>query len=607
MPRCAELICKSSPNPLTSLTRSLLTSVPFSVAQAKTGTGKTLAFLIPTFQRLLEEIPELADKHSRREASSNDIKAIIMSPTRELAEQIGVEARKLAQNTGIVVQTAVGGTRKKEALWRMQREGCHILVATPGRLQDLLTDRMAGVEAPNLKAFVLDEADRMLDVGFSDDIREILKILPPVEKVDRQTLLFSATIPRDVVHLAKSLVKVDNFEFVQTIGQNDTPTHQKVPQFIVPCTSYENWFPAVLEISQKAIAAAKEDPEARPFKAIVFFSNTATVVFAHKVFRGTSLGAFGGVPMWDIHSKLTQPMRTRNAETFRRAKTGILFSSDVTARGMDFPGVTHVFQVGLPPDRDQYIHRVGRTGRAGAEGTGYLILAQDEIREARARLPGLPIKPDNSVESAKADLSRGEPSGEVEEYFQEIARGYKQTRPYEFNELYMSLLSQKFGRNLRGDDVVALLNNWSQYGLQRDEVPALSQKAAHNRGLSRVPGIRIGHNEDQAPEDSRGGGFGGRGGSSFGGSRNVSSSGGFGGFGGRGGDRGGFGGRGGDSFGNRGPRAAGSKGARFAPRGGSDEDRFGGRRGHLDRPGDRFGGRSSGGYGGSRNDNRSNF
>lgn len=521
-------------------------------------------------------MPELANRSASRRASAGDVKAIIMSPTRELAEQIGVEARKVARNTGIVVQTAVGGTRKRESLWKMQREGCHILVATPGRLEDLLSDREAGVAAPNLKAFVLDEADRMLDVGFSDAIRNILELVPPIKEVDRQTLLYSATIPRDVVHLAKTLVKTDNFEFVQTIRQDEAPTHEKVPQHLVPLPGYENWFPAILELADKAKEASKLDPEALPFKALVFFSNTATVEFAFSVFSGTSLGGVGGLPIFDIHSKLNQSQRTRSAEAFRRTKTGILFSSDVTARGMDFPGVTHVIQVGLPPDRDQYIHRIGRTGRAGAAGQGWLLLAKEEIDEARARLPGLPIKPNHTLLTAKVNLSSEQPSEETAKYFEDVERGYQRTRPNEFNAVYHALLGQKFGRRLDAGDAVQLLNNWCQLGLKREEVPAISPKSAGNRGLSRIPGVRIGYDDEPPSFDRNGGGrFGDRGGSGGGFSRGGDRGGDRGGFsrgGDRGGDRGGFsrgGQRGGDKFGDKFSSRSNDRGGDRGGRGGS--------------------------------------
>ncbi|KAI5868535.1 ATP-dependent RNA helicase mss116 [Durotheca rogersii] len=523
------------------------------VAQARTGTGKTLGFLVPVFQRILATDPSLATPFGRSRPSSEDIRALILSPTRELAEQIGVEARKLAQHTGIVVQTAVGGTRKREALWNMQRQGCHVLVATPGRLHDILSDPSTRVAAPNLQAFVLDEADRMLDVGFSEAIQDIQALLPPIEQVDRQTLLYSATIPRDVVHLAKKMVKTDNFEFVQTIDPNEAPTHERVPQHLSIVRGYENWFPVVLEIAHKAQQRSLEDPEALPFKAIVFFSNTATVQFAFEVFRHTSLRP-SGMPVWDMHSKLTQSSRTRNAESFRRAKSGILISSDVTARGMDFPGVSHVIQVGLPPDRDQYIHRVGRTGRAGKPGEGWILLAETEIHEARYRLSGLPIKPNENIQSAKHDISK-EPPTEISRYFEELSVAYQKVPKYYFKDVYHALLSQKFGRNLRTEDAVELLNNWCIQGLGWTEQPAISQRAAQNRGLGRVRGIRIGTDdyEDERREDEgfSGGRFGssgfGRSGGGFGRSGGGFGRSGGGGFGRSGG--GGFGRSGGGGFG----------------------------------------------------------
>lgn len=560
-----------------------------------------MGFLVPVFQRVLTANHELAYPKTRRAASSDDIRAIILSPTRELAEQIGVEARKLAKHTGIIVQTAVGGTKKRESLHKMQREGCTVLVATPGRLHDLLTDPYASVAAPNLQAFVLDEADRMLDVGFSEAIRDIQDQLPRISDVDRQTLLFSATIPRDVVHLAKTMVKTDNFEFVQTISPDETPTHERVPQNLVAVESYENWFPTIVEIAEIAMQRAREDREALPFKAIIFFSNTATVEFANSVFRQTRLG--NEVPIFDIHSKLSQQQRTRSADAFRRAKSGILISSDVTARGMDFPNVSHVIQVGLPPDRDQYIHRVGRTGRAGAAGEGWLLLAEDEISEARMRLRDLPIKPNHLIESAKHRVGSEEPSEKVAQYFNEVSAAYSRVPRRAFRAVYNALLGQRFGRRLQAEDVVLLLNNWCIKGLgwSADETPAIPAHSARNRGLSGIPGLRYGQDEDNEPEEfgSRFGGdrrssgrgdnsFGSRGGDRFGsGGGNRFGSGGGDRFGSRGGDRGGSGG--GSRFGSRGGDRGGSRGGnRFGSGGG---DRFGSRGG--DRGSDRFGSRDN--------------
>ncbi|KAI1419406.1 DEAD-domain-containing protein [Xylaria sp. FL1777] len=487
------------------------------VAQAKTGTGKTLAFLVPLFQRVLADQPELASPRARRRASSENIRAIILSPTRELAEQIGVEARKLAQNTSIVVQTAVGGTRKRESLFKMWREGCDVLVATPGRLNDLLSDPEAKVAAPNLQAFVLDEADRMLDVGFSDEIRSIQKLLPSRDEKDRQTLLFSATIPRDVVHLAKSMVRPDNFEFVQTIKSDDVPTHERVPQHLVTIQGLENVYPVIAEIAEKAKNA--KDSEL-PFKAVVFFSSTAAVQYAFEIFMQSRLfSQRTGTAIFEIHSRLTQAQRTRSADYFRQSKSAILFSSDVTARGMDFPNVTDVIQIGLPPDRDQYIHRVGRTGRAGNSGRGWLVLTQEEIAEARGRLPGLPIKPNDTLESAKYAVGDSSASETASRYFNNFANAYSSAPKFMFRALYLGSLGAKFGRYFQAEDMIKLLNNWCLGALGWKETPAIPPKTAQNRGLTRVPGIRIGYEEEDEDEsrmrrgyeDSRrSGGFGGR-------------------------------------------------------------------------------------------------
>ncbi|KAI0914919.1 DEAD-domain-containing protein [Ustulina deusta] len=530
------------------------------VAQAKTGTGKTLAFLVPLFQRVLVDQPQLADRRAKRRSSSEDIRAIILSPTRELAEQIGVEARKLAKNTGIVVQTAVGGTRKRESLWKMWNEGCDVLVATPGRLNDLLTDPAARVAAPKLQAFVLDEADRMLDVGFTDEIRAIQDSLPSPTDVERQTLLFSATIPRDVVHLAKSMVRANNFEFVQTIKADDVATHESVPQHLVTIQGLENVYPVILEIAEKAQTA---ENAGAPFKAIVFFSNTASVQYAYEIFRRTrSFSRHNGTEMYEIHSKLTQSSRTRSADYFRKATSAVLFSSDVTARGMDFPNVTDVIQIGLPPDRDQYIHRVGRTGRAGNSGKGWLILTPEEVREARERLTNLPIKPNDTIESAKFGTGDSSAPEAVSRLFKRISDAYVNIPASSFRAVYMANLGQKFGRFFQAPDMIRMLNDWCLRGMGWKEPPAIPPKIADMRGLRRIPGVRVGYDEEVEPVER---GFGHRFGSESSFSRDSSSD-----------SRGGYGSRGSSDsrggYGRSGRSGRNSFEDRFSSRDGGSRD-----------------------------------
>jgi ATP-dependent RNA helicase MSS116 len=252
-----------------------------------------------------------------------------------LAEQIAVEAQKIASGTGLIIQTAVGGTMKKAMLMKTQREGCHVLVATPGRLFDILSDPYSGIKAPNLNALVMDEADRLLDDGFTREIDEIRKFLPDPEVVERQNLMFSATVPRDVVELVRKTLR-PGFHFAKCVDEDEEPTHQRVPQKYVNLAGFENIMPSLYELALREHQAS-ERGDARPFKAIMYFNSTAEVTLAASVFYKLSGGfkrntPLSGLRAFEIHSKLSQAQRTRAADDFRHAKSGLLFSSDVTAR-----------------------------------------------------------------------------------------------------------------------------------------------------------------------------------------------------------------------------------------------------------------------------------
>jgi ATP-dependent RNA helicase MSS116 len=281
----------------------------------------------------------LADKpRGYKRAKANDIRAIVISPTRELAEQIAVEAQKVTHGTGVIVQVAVGGTQKRAMLQKTQREGCHLLIGTPGRLCDILSDPYSGVKAPQLNALVMDEADRLMDEGFTKEIDEIKKYLPDIAEVDRQTLMFSATLPRDVVNLVRQTLKPD-FHFAKCVDENEEPTHQRVPQKVVHVPGFENIMPSLYELSVREMEKAKTG--GRPFKAIVYFNSTAEVTLAASVFYKLSGGFQRNKPLhgcraFEIHSKLSQAQRTKAADNFRFAESAILFSSDVTARGSTY-------------------------------------------------------------------------------------------------------------------------------------------------------------------------------------------------------------------------------------------------------------------------------
>ncbi|OAA58060.1 dead box RNA helicase [Niveomyces insectorum RCEF 264] len=475
--------------PVQSMTISPALAGKDMVAQAKTGTGKTLAFLIPTIQKMIADNPDLAYPRRVR-ARSDDILAIVLSPTRELAEQISEEARKLCRGTGVIVQTAVGGTQKREMLRRTKIQGCHLLVATPGRLLDVLSTPDSGIDAPKLSALVLDEADRMLDVGFDRELQEIVRYLPNRKQQPRQTLLFSATIPKDVISLARTYVDASNFEFVQTVKGDEVPTHEKVPQHIVPVRGYENIYPTMLELFKREIQAARSaGADGKPFKAIVFLPTTNYVQLTAMAFQRLSKTHRELPYMHHIHSKLTQAARTAAANAFRNADSGILFSSDVTARGMDFPNVSHVVQIGVPPDREQYIHRLGRTGRADKGGQGWLIVAQDEINLARNVLGDLPIKRAKGLENADLDLTNikdqvpPETVADVKDAMQRVPSGL-------LVDTYMSFFGgSTIGRSMQ--TTLDNLNNWALHGWGWEEPPAINQELARKRGLLKLRGVRI--------------------------------------------------------------------------------------------------------------------
>ncbi|EPE03275.1 atp-dependent rna helicase [Ophiostoma piceae UAMH 11346] len=469
------------------------------VAQAKTGTGKTLAFLIPVIQRIINKNPDLAYS-GRVRARSTDISAIIMSPTRELAEQIGKEARRLVNGTGIVVQTAVGGTQKNKMLMETRTRGCHLLVATPGRLNDLLSTPNSGIAAPNLAALVLDEADRMLDVGFSQELEEIVRQLPNRKEVPRQTLMFSATVPRDVISLARTYIDGKNFEFVQTVDPNEALTHERIPQNIIPVKGYENIHPTLLELFQREVEASKQEGK-MPFKAIVFLSTTAFVRLTSGVFNELRKNNSELPRMFTIHSKLTQNGRTHAAESFRRSTSSILFSSDVTARGMDFPNVTHVIQVGIPPDREQYIHRLGRTGRAEKDGEGWIITAQPEIPLLRRILVDLPINRQDGFAASNYDLAKKD-DAERPAPVTAITNILKDAPGNLLAETYMSF----FGGMTQGRSMQVTadcLHDWAIKGWEWDTTPAIMPSKAMKLGLSRCRNINTGEDPEQIRQGKR--------------------------------------------------------------------------------------------------------
>lgn len=438
-----------------------------------------------------------------RKSGPSEIRALIISPTRELAEQIAVEARKVAFGTGVLVQTAVGGTQKRAGLMKIQKEGCHLLIGTPGRLKDILSDPYTGVSAPKLNTLILDEADRLLDQGFSQEIEEIQQLLPNPTEVDRQTLMFSATVPREVMQMVRKTMK-PTFKHVNTVREDEVPTHTRVPQKLVYMRGLENALPSLLELAKRWQTRRESGEDLRPFKAIAYFNSTAETKISADVFneiRRTSefrRSSLSRLQFLEINSRLSQAARTRSADTFRRTTEGILLSSDVTARGMDFPDVTHVIQLGIPRDRETYIHRIGRTARAGKEGEGWLFAHQGEQDVLRQRLAKLPLAIDTtSLPVAAADLSQEIPAdAPYASTLEQFKQGFSDIPRLVKVQSYMGQLGTATGNFTSKRLAIHALNQMAINGYGMETPPPISSKIAQLMGLNRIEGVRISSGRD---------------------------------------------------------------------------------------------------------------
>ena len=474
------------------------------LVRASTGSGKTIGFLVPLMQRIAGA--RLASRSARR--STRPIRALVLSPARELADQTRVQAERLAVALGVQggggakvgVQMVIGGVSVEGERRRLAEAPCDVLVATPGRLLDHIETtpgfaaRLAGV-----RVLVLDEADRLLDAGFADALRRIVARLG----ADRQTLLFTATVPEGVRSVALAIARPGRLDYIDAASAAFAPPDIAHETRVVPVASL------VPELYAAILAARRADPERH--KVIVFVPTAKAAAFYSNLFsrprasRGHSRGAppLGAVPgnapatgvggqkldqnargaagmsggmsggaallfggrkkgrrhgvagagtppggvvgpgmgrgpassvrpavqsneRWltlasppvgstsrrttvltpgtrihELHSRLSQSQRTRAAEAFRGGSATLLFASDVAARGLDFPDVTHVIQFGIASDAAQVVHRAGRTGRGGKRGEALTLLCDDEAA-VLPELAKLGMSPPNTAVAAAA-------------------------------------------------------------------------------------------------------------------------------------------------------------------------------------------------------------
>ncbi|WP_252257574.1 DEAD/DEAH box helicase [Erythrobacter aurantius] len=336
---------------------------------AQTGTGKTAAFMLPSIDRLREADNRIPFKSCRM---------LVLAPTRELVMQIAASAKEYGALAGLKVQSIVGGTSVGKDRNKLHR-GTDILIATPGRLLDLIDQKAFNLSS--VEVLVLDEADQMLDLGFIHALRTINKLVP----AERQTLFFSATMPKAIKELVSGYCKNP----VQVSVTPESTTAERIEQYLFMVQQDEKQ--ALLDL---ILSGRHKVPG--EFERVLIFTRTK-----HGADRVVKKLSQRGIVANAIHGNKSQPQRQRALDEFRRGKTAILVATDVAARGIDIPGVSHVINYELPNVPEQYVHRIGRTARAGRDGVAIAFCAEDErayLKDIRkttgAELERLPL-PDN--------------------------------------------------------------------------------------------------------------------------------------------------------------------------------------------------------------------
>ncbi|WP_335872364.1 DEAD/DEAH box helicase [Bacillus sp. 2205SS5-2] len=383
------------------------------IGQAQTGTGKTAAFGIPMVEKISEE--------------SQSIQGLIIAPTRELAIQVSEELYKIGQDKRIRVLAVYGGQDIQRQIRSMKKRP-HIIVGTPGRLLDHINRRTLRLDS--VHSLVLDEADEMLNMGFIEDIESILKNVPK----ERQTLLFSATMPGPIRKIAENFM--NNPETVKV--KSKEMTVENIEQYFVKTQEREKF-----ETLSRLIDVQSPD------LAIVFGRTKRRVDEVSKALSMRGYSAEG------IHGDLSQAKRMSVLRQFKEGRVDVLVATDVAARGLDISGVTHVYNYDIPQDPESYVHRIGRTGRAGKEGMAMTFVTPREmgylrIVEQTTKKRMMPLKPPTLNEAMEGQqrlaletIAESIKSTDVQEYAALTKELFQEYTPEQIGAVLLKMLTKE--------------------------------------------------------------------------------------------------------------------------------------------------------------------
>lgn len=322
------------------------------IGAAQTGTGKTAAYALPTLARLGEP--------------KGKPRCLVLVPTRELAMQVDEAFRRFGENTADKIALLYGGVRYDQQV-KALRAGAEIVVATPGRLLDLQRQRF--LDLSSIEVLVLDEVDRMLDMGFIEDVSAIIRLCPK----DRQTLLFSATVNKTIREIAGWALR----EPVEIDVRTGTLAADTISHALYPVAGYQKYdlLLALLEHTK--------------YRSVIVFTRTK-----RDADRITEWLEANGIAVATMHADRTQRERVEALGGFKSGKYSVLVATDIASRGLDISGVSHVINYNVPEHPEDYVHRIGRTGRAGDEGEAFTLFSPDELSQLQAieRLLGKPIE-----------------------------------------------------------------------------------------------------------------------------------------------------------------------------------------------------------------------